>query len=98
MTTEKKLAAYLGETAPTLVEFYRPGKEEDPAVINQVRDRMGGKANVMRIDGTENPDLMKEYKVDTYPTFIIFKDGQEAWRDSGVKGAGELHHLLSDFV
>ena len=52
----------------------------------------------MRIDGTENPDLMKEYKVDTYPTFIIFKDGQEAWRDSGVKGAGELHHLLSDFV
>lgn len=96
--TSKKLADYLSSTAPTLVEFYGAGKAEDAEVMVRLKNEFEGKANVLTIDGTENQELMKTYKVDTYPTFLLFKDGQVAWRDSGRKGFDELRHMIEDFI
>lgn len=96
--TDKQLLKCIGEAAPTLVEFYRPGKDENPAVLDEIRAEMGSRVNVLQIDGTQYPDLMKAYKVATYPTFLIFKDGAVAWHDSGRKTSAELKHMLRDFI
>lgn len=99
--TEKTLAAMLAETKPTLVEFYRPDcpkKEEAEGVMNELKARMGNRANVLRIDGTAEPGLMKEYKIGAYPTVLLFKDGQVAWRDTGHKPLSELEHMVREFI
>lgn len=100
-TTDTKLQQYLAESKPTLVEFYNPEKECCQAmthVFDELRKRIGDRANIVQINGRESEDLMKEYKVDTYPTYILFKDGQEAWRDSGRKPVQELEHMVHSFI
>ena len=98
---DKTLVEALGDSKPTLVEFYNPEKECCRAmdhVLDELRKSIGDKANVLQIDGTASEDLMTEYKVDTYPTFILFKDGAEAWRDSGRKPVQELEHMIRSFI
>lgn len=100
-STDKTLIEYLGESKPLLVEFYNPGKEccrEMEQVITELRTRTGDKANILQIDGRKSPTLMSEYKVDTYPTYILFKDGAEAWRDSGRKPVQELENMIRRFI
>ena len=95
------LSQLLAEAKPTLVEFYRPGCakcEESLATLEQLRQRLADKANVVAVDGTANQDLMKAYKVDSYPTYVLFKYGAVAWKDSGAKPFGELEHMVRDFI
>ena len=37
------------------------------------------------VDGSYNHELARKYKIDTYPTWVMFEDGREVWRDSGTK-------------
>ncbi len=86
---------------PTLVVFYRPGDErfdKDSAALAKVKESIGERAVLKLIDGTADQAAMREYKVATYPTFILFKDGQEVWRDAGVKSADELVDMISRFI
>lgn len=86
---------------PTLLVFYKPGCErcdKDSATMALVRERVGDKAILKFIDGTTDQDAMRQYKVATYPTFILFKDGQEVWRDAGEKSADELVDMINRFV
>lgn len=99
--TDKLLAQYLNEAKPLLVEFFNPEKECCQAmqhVIEDLRHRIGDKANILQIDGKNNEDLMAQYKIATYPSYILFKDGQEAWRDSGRKPVQELEHMVRSFI
>jgi hypothetical protein len=41
---------------------------------------------------------MASYGADSYPTWIIFKDGKEVWRNAGEKTIHELQDALRRFV
>lgn len=96
--TIERFSDTISGTAPVLVEFYRPDKSEDQGVLSHLESDFGSNAKIVCVNGTQSPELMKAYKVDTYPTFLLFKDGQVAWRDSGSKGYDELHHMVERFV
>lgn len=99
--TDKTLTRMLGEARPTLVEFMRGGNgrsEEEGIIMDGLKARFGDQANILTVDGSENQDLMRAYKVGSYPTFILFKDGEEAWRDSGHKPYEELARMIESFV
>ena len=46
------------------------------------------------MDVDANPDLAREYRVMSIPTFLVFKDGQMVKRDMGAKPKEELLALL----
>lgn len=95
------LADLLAQSKPTLVEFESPKSErsaEMEPIMENLHKLFGDRANIVTIDGTENQDLMRQYKVATYPTYILFKDGQEAWRDAGRKKFEELEHMVRNFI
>ena len=99
MATELQKA--LGEAKPTLVEMYRLGDEaceEMNSVVAEIRKSLGGRANVLQIDGSANQDIMRQYNVASYPAWLLFKDGAVAWRDYGRKSYGELEHMVRDFI
>ena len=86
---------------PTLVELFRPGDEkcrEMEPVVAELKARFAGKAQVIAVDGTAHPDVMKEYKVASYPCWLLFKDGQVVWRTYGRPDTGELEQMVRDFV
>lgn len=94
------LSEYIADVKPTLVEFYRPGCAgcaDMVPVVERLKEKQAGKANIISIDGEANPALRDKYHIHSYPTWIIFRDGQEAWRDSGRKHLDELTDLCHRF-
>lgn len=89
------------QTKPTLVEFYAdwcPHCQRMMPIVAQLKEKIGDKANIVQIEGDNNPDLMEKYHVHSYPTWIIFKDGQECWRDGGEKPLSELEDMVNRFI
>jgi thioredoxin 1 len=69
-----------------------------PPILKQVKDAMGDKVTIIKIDVDKNPQAATAYRVQSVPTLIIFKNGQTKWRQSGVLQAGELQQVISQFV
>jgi thioredoxin 1 len=86
-----------GET-PVLVDFSAewcgPCKMMIP-ILEQVKSELGDDVKVVKIDVDRNPELANAYNVRGVPTLMVFKNGKQMWRESGVRQAGELVAVLS---
>ena len=98
---DDQLVQYLGEAKPTLVCFFSPTCPrcaEMRPVIEEKKKKIGDRANFVEVDTTQSQDLMKTYKVDSHPYYILFKDGQEVWRDGGRKPYSEIIDMVRRFI
>jgi thioredoxin 1 len=91
----------IASNKPVLVDFSAewcgPCKMMPP-ILKQVKDAMGDKITIIKIDIDKNPQAAEAYRVQSVPTLMIFKNGQTKWRQSGVIQAGELQRVISQFV
>ena len=84
---------------PVLIEFYAtwcPHCQRMMPVIAELRDDLDGKAEIFQIEGDDHTELMDKFGVKSYPTFIVYKDGKEVWRDSGEMPYNELKKHIVD--
>ena len=73
-------------TPVVLVEFYAswcPHCQRMMPFVAEVKKELAGKVDVYQYDVDKNSELADSEKVDSYPTFIIYKDGKEQWRQAG---------------
>ncbi len=96
---EKFKDVILSDT-PTLAQFSAewcgPCKAMGPVVAN-VKSKIGEKARILKIDVDKYNELAAEYRIQTVPTFIIFKQGQPLWRHSGMIQEKELLAMLENY-
>lgn len=52
-------------------------------IVGEVKKKLAGTASVYQYDIDENEKLADDEKVESLPTFILYKDGKEVWRHSG---------------
>ena len=69
-----------------------------PPILKQVKDAMGDKVTIIKIDIDKNPAAANAYKVQSVPTLMIFKNGESKWRQSGVMQARQLQQVVEQFV
>lgn len=69
-----------------LVEFFAswcPHCQRMMPIVAQIKELLAGQVNVYQFDIDENSELASEEGADSVPTFIIYKNGKEVWRESG---------------
>ncbi len=78
-----------------VVEFFAtwcPHCQRMMPVVEQVKELIGDRAKIMQLDIDQNQDAAGDADVQSVPTFIIYVDGKEVWRQSGEM---EGDYLLS---
>lgn len=82
---------------PVLVDFFAtwcgPCKMLTP-VLSEVKSEMGDDISIIKIDVDKNKPLATQYNVRSVPTMILFKDGKQLWRQSGVLQKNEIVTIL----
>lgn len=85
---------------PVLIDFYSDWDEVENNV-NTMRDvaaALGNKAKVIKIDIKKNEILADALRVKGNPTFMIYKNGEMKWRQTGFKDAKTLINLVEQYI
>lgn len=84
-----------------LVEFFATWcghcKAMEP-VVKQVTEILEDKCKVQQLDVDLNQKVCDEEKIDGTPTFILYKNGKEVWRQSGEMPGSELLDAVERYL
>ena len=91
----------INSNSVVLVEFYAswcPHCQRMMPIVEQVKELLGDSAPVYQFDIDENQNLASENEVESIPTFIIYKNGSEVWRQSGEMGGDMLYSKVEGYL
>lgn len=78
---------------PVLIDFFAtwcgPCKMLGP-VLKEVKDSLGDRVSIIKIDVDKNQQISSQYQVRGVPTMILFQNGKQLWRQSGVLTKEEI--------
>ena len=96
----KKFQELIQSERPVLIDFFatwcQPCKVQS-SVLNSVKEQIGDKAKIVKIDVDQFPTIASENGVRGVPTLAIFKNGELLWKESGVHDVNSLVGLLEQY-
>lgn len=96
-----KFSEIINDNKPVLIDFFAtwcgPCKLMHP-ILDDVKEEIGDKATILKIDVDKNQELAAKYQVRSVPTIMVFKNGEQLFRQSGVLQKDELVKLINQHV
>ncbi|MEN8118875.1 MAG: thioredoxin [Bacteroidota bacterium] len=85
----------------TLVDFSAewcaPCKALAP-ILKEVKQELGDDVKIIKIDVDKNPVIAQNLQISGVPTIIIYKNGEQKFRQSGVIPASQLIQTLKQYI
>ena len=82
-----KFSDLINPDKPVLIDFYadwcQPCHMLAP-ILKDVKDELGEQIQIIKVNTEVNPNVAAKYQIRGIPTMILFKDGKQLWRQSGV--------------
>lgn len=82
-----KFTDLIDSDVPVLVDFFAtwcgPCKMLAP-VLKEVKDCLGNRVTILKVDVDKNKELANQYRVRGVPTMVLFQNGKQLWRQSGM--------------
>ena len=85
------------QTGVVLIEFYAtwcPHCRRMMPVVDELRELLNGQVPIFQFDIDEHPAEADEAGATSVPTFIIYKNGREVWRDKGEMPGDEIMQAI----
>ncbi|WP_405563197.1 thioredoxin [Polaribacter sp. Asnod6-C07] len=96
----KNFLEIINKDKPVLVDFFAewcgPCKMMSP-ILKEVKDVLGDKVSIIKIDVDKNKALAAKYQVRGVPTLVLYKSGKQVWRQSGVVTKNDLISIINSF-
>lgn len=86
------------ENIPTMLVFEHAGMNDAVAVhylVKELKQKFAGKAHIIPVDASYNGQNKVDYKLHEYPTYIVYKQGEELMRESGDKNVAALEDMIT---
>jgi thioredoxin 1 len=92
-----KFNELIQQDKPVLIDFFAtwcgPCQTLQP-ILKDIKDTMGDSVSVIKIDVDKNQLLAQKFQIRGVPTLMIYRNGQQIWKGSGVYPKSELMELL----
>lgn len=96
----QKFQELIQSERPVLIDFFatwcQPCKVQS-SVLNSVKEQVGEKARIVKIDIDQFPSIANQYNVRGVPTLAVFKNGEMLWKESGVHDVNSLVNIISQY-
>ncbi|WP_019039592.1 thioredoxin [Psychroflexus tropicus] len=96
----QKFNEIINSETPVLIDFFAdwcgPCKMLAP-ILKEVKEELGEGVKIIKIDVDKNQQLAAKYQVRGVPTMMIFKDGEQKWRQSGVLQKDDLVQRIRSY-
>lgn len=84
-----------------LVDFFatwcQPCKMMHP-ILEQVKSVLSNRIRIIKVDVDKNDITASQYRIQSVPTLMLFRNGDVLWRTSGVVEKTELLATLDPFL
>lgn len=84
-----------------LVDFFatwcQPCKMQHP-ILEQLKATVGDRLRILTVDVDRHQDIAAQYGVRSVPTLMLFRGGEELYRESGLMSKADLMALLDPFM
>jgi thioredoxin 1 len=101
MEKKKTFSEIIRSEKPVLVDFFAtwcgPCQMMQP-VLQELAARMGDRVTIIKIDVDRNPLVASTYHIQGVPTFMLFRNGEVLWRQSGVMSVSQLEQVINHFA
>ena len=98
---ESEFNSLISSKELVLIDFHAtwcaPCKKMSP-IIDKLQEAYAGKAIVSKIDVEANKSLKNSYEVQSVPGLILFNNGKEVWRHTGIISYDDLSSVINQYL
>ena len=92
-----KFLEFINQDKPVLIDFFAtwcgPCQTMSP-ILKQVKDELGDKVTILKVDVDKNAAIASKFQVRGVPTFILFKNGKQVWKQAGLISKTDLKQKI----